>query len=41
MLENFGQYEKGRVTVINDICATAKGYEMMEARKLRKNGGMS
>lgn len=41
MLENFGQYEKGRVTVINDICATAKGYEMLAARKLRKIGGVS
>lgn len=39
MIENFGQYEKNRVTIINDICATAKGYEMLAARKLRKNEG--
>lgn len=40
MIENFGKYDADRVTVINDICATAKGYEMLVARKLRKNGGM-
>lgn len=40
MVENFGKYEKNRVTVIRDICATAKGYEMLAARKLRKNGGI-
>lgn len=40
MIENFGKYDTDRVTVINDICATAKGYEMLAVRKLRKNGGM-
>lgn len=39
LVENFGEYDKNRVTVIRDICAAAKGYEMMAVRKLQKNGG--
>lgn len=39
LVENFGEYDKNRVTVIHDICAAAKGYEMMAARKIQKNGG--
>lgn len=38
MIENFGDYEKDRVTIIRDICATAKGYELLATKKLRKNG---
>jgi plasmid segregation protein ParM len=41
MIENFGEYEKDRVTIIKDICATAKGYELLATRKLRKNGVIS
>lgn len=38
MIENFGDYEKDRVTIICDICAMAKGYELLATKKLRKNG---
>jgi plasmid segregation protein ParM len=41
MVENFGSYDKSRVTIVKDICATAKGYEMLAARKIQKNGGRS
>ena len=38
MIQNFGEYDKGRVTIVRDICATAKGYEAMTVRKVQKNG---
>ena len=25
MIQNFGEYDKNRVTIVRDICATAKG----------------
>ena len=28
------------VTIVRDICATAKGYEAMTVRKIQRNGGM-
>ena len=40
MVKNFGQYEADRVEVIDDICATAKGYEFLAEKKLRKGSGM-
>lgn len=40
MIQNFGEYDKRRVTIVRDICATAKGYEAMTVRKIQKNGGM-
>ena len=40
MIHNFGDYDKDRVTIVRDICATAKGYEAMTARKIQKNGGV-
>ena len=40
MIQNFGDYDKDRVTIVRDICATAKGYEAMTARKIQKNGGV-
>ncbi len=40
MIQNFGEYEKSRVTIVRDICATAKGYEAMTVRKIQRNGGM-
>ena len=40
MVRNFGHYDSDRVTIIDDICATAKGYEMLSIHKLRKGGGM-
>ena len=36
LIKNFGKYDKERVTVISDICATAKGYEYLAYNKLRK-----
>ncbi len=39
LVKNFGDYDKSRVTVIDDICATAKGYEYLSKRKFQKNGG--
>lgn len=40
LVKNFGQYEKDRVIIIDDICATAKGYEYLAELKLRRGGGM-
>ena len=40
MIQNFGEYDKNRVTIVRDICATAKGYEAMSVRKIQRNGGM-
>lgn len=40
MVKNFGQYDADRVTIIDDICATAKGYELLAETKQRKGGGM-
>ena len=40
MIQNFGEYDKNRVTIVWDICATAKGYEAMTVRKIQRNGGM-
>ena len=38
LIENFGSYDKDRVTIIGDICASAKGYELFAAAQLRKEG---
>lgn len=38
MIQNFGEYDKSRVTIVRDICATAKGYEAMTARKIQRKG---
>ena len=40
MIQNFGECDKSRVTIVRDICATAKGYEAMTVRKIQRNGGM-
>ena len=39
MIRNFAEYDEGRITVNDDICATAKGYERMLEMKLIKSGG--
>ena len=36
LIENFGTYESNRVTIIGDICASAKGYEQFALAQLRK-----
>ena len=38
LLKNFCPIDENRVTVNNDICATAKGYEYMAAVQIRKGG---
>lgn len=38
LMENFGRYEADRVTIIGDICASAKGYEQFAYMKYRKDG---
>ncbi len=40
ILKNFGDYEKDRVIINEDICATAKGYELLAAQKQNRKGGM-
>ncbi|MGI5899247.1 MAG: ParM/StbA family protein [Christensenellales bacterium] len=40
LVKNFGQYDAERVVINDDICATAKGYELLAEMKTRKNGGM-
>ena len=39
LVKNFGEYDADRVMINEDICATAKGYELMAARKLTGKGG--
>ena len=36
LIRNFGDYDANRVTINDDICATAKGYERMLEMKLRR-----
>ena len=36
LIKNFGNYDKERVTIIGDICATAKGYEYIAYSSLRR-----
>ena len=40
ILRHFGDYDHDRVTIIADICATAKGYELLSRRKLVKGGAV-
>lgn len=39
LIRHFGEYDKDRVFINSDICATAKGYEYIAYTKLVKNGG--
>ena len=39
LIRNFGEYDADRVTINEDICATAKGYEYLCEMALRKGGG--
>ena len=41
LIRNFGVYDASRVTINDDICATAKGYEYLAYVNLLKNGGTS
>ena len=39
LIRHFGEYDRNRVFINSDICATAKGYEYIAYTKLVKNGG--
>ena len=36
MIRNFGMYDESRVTILDDICATAKGYEHLALMSLKR-----
>lgn len=38
IIKNFADYDKALVTINDDICATAKGYELLAEQKQRKVG---
>ena len=38
LLRNFGKYDRARVTILDDICATAKGYEYLAYMSLKRRG---
>lgn len=40
LVRNFGTYDRDRVIINDDICATAKGYELLAERKLRRQGSV-
>ena len=40
LIRNFGSFDKDRVTINDDICATAKGYEYLAELSLRKGGAV-
>ena len=39
LIRNFGEYDADRVTINEDICATAKGYEFLCEQALRRSNG--
>ena len=40
LIKNFGEYDKSRVFINDDIHATAKGYEYLAELNMRKGGGI-
>ena len=36
LVKNFGEYDEDRVTILDDICATAKGYEYLACTSLAR-----
>ena len=36
LIRNFGTYDESRVTILADICATAKGYEYLALMSLKR-----
>ncbi len=38
LMKHFGEYDSSRVTILEDICATAKGYEQLAFLSLRRKG---
>lgn len=41
LIRHFTEYDAARVTINDDICATAKGYERLAEAALRKTGGVA
>ena len=39
LIRNFTDFDPGRVTINDDICATAKGYELLASGSLGRSGG--
>ena len=39
LIQNFIEYDPSRVTINDDICATAKGYELLASGNLGRKGG--
>jgi plasmid segregation protein ParM len=39
LVHHFGEFDKNRVIINDDICATAKGYEYLAELNLHRNGG--
>ena len=39
LIQNFTEYDPARVTINDDICATAKGYELLASGNLGRKGG--
>ena len=40
LVKHFGEYDHDRVPILDDICATARGYEYMAEKVLRRSGGI-
>jgi plasmid segregation protein ParM len=40
LVRNFGSFDENRVTILDDICATAKGYEYLAYSALRRKEGV-
>lgn len=36
LIKNFAEYDADRVVIIQDICATAKGYELLALQTLKR-----
>ena len=40
IVKNFGEYDPARVTILDDICATARGCETLAVLALRRKEGV-
>ena len=38
LVKNFGQFDEDRVVLVEDICATAKGYELLVEMQNKQRG---
>ena len=39
LIKHFGQYDAERIVILDDICATAKGYEFLAGQQSRRQEG--